>query len=187
MSVSGRIRRVRLTEYAVEDLRRLHRKDPQLVRDVFAKMLLLERAADAGEPLVGALVGFRKLVVGNRAWRIVWRETTDENHRPVLDIAEIWAAGAREDGEVYAEMRDRVASLKAQEDPLARPLAEVVEKLGRRYGDVDASPEPYVSDSLPAWLVSGLRSELHMTEEQISGLSQAEAHQLMIAHWSRPM
>jgi mRNA interferase RelE/StbE len=148
-------------------------------------MMLLERATDAGEPLVGALVGFRKLVVGNRVWGIVWRETTDENHRPVLDIAEIWAAGARDDGDVYAEMRERVDRLKTTGDPLARPLADVVEKLGRRYSDVVASPEPDVVEPLPSWLESGLRSELRMTDKQISGLSQTEAHQLVIAHWSR--
>ena len=63
--------RVRLTEDAVSDLYRLQKKDPRIVRDVFKKMLLLERAADAGEPLLGALVGFRKLVVGDRDYRIV--------------------------------------------------------------------------------------------------------------------
>ena len=101
-------KRVRLTDDAIDDLRRLHRKDPRIVRDLFAKMLLLERASDAGEPLVGALVGFRKLVVGDRSWRIVWRETTDVRNNPVLDISEIWAAGAREDGEIYSEMKRRV-------------------------------------------------------------------------------
>lgn len=111
----------------------------------------------SGGYIATILVGFRKLVVGNRAWRTVWRETTDEKHRPVLDIAEIWAAGAREDGDVYAEMRERVDS-----------------------------PEPDVAEPLPSWLESGLRSELHMTDRQISGLSQTEAHQLLIAHWSRP-
>lgn len=62
---------VRLTEDAVSDLHRLHKKDPQIVRSVFKKMLLLEKSPEAGEPLLGALVGFRKLVVGDRDWRIV--------------------------------------------------------------------------------------------------------------------
>lgn len=61
---------VRLTEPAVDDLRELYRKDPQIVRWCFKKMLLLESSPEAGEPLVGGLIGFRKLVVGDRDWRI---------------------------------------------------------------------------------------------------------------------
>ncbi len=44
--------RVRLTEDAVADLQRLEKKSPQIVRDVFAKMLLLEPSNQAGEPLL---------------------------------------------------------------------------------------------------------------------------------------
>ena len=57
---------VRLTEDAVADLHRLGKKDPQIVRTVLKKMLLLERSTNAGEPLLGASIGFRKLVVGDR-------------------------------------------------------------------------------------------------------------------------
>ncbi|MCW2132330.1 type II toxin-antitoxin system RelE family toxin [Arthrobacter sp. VKM Ac-2550] len=64
---------VRLTDDAIADLRRLQKKDPQIVRWAFKKMLLLERPAHAGEPLLGSLIGFRKLAVGDRDWRIVWR------------------------------------------------------------------------------------------------------------------
>ena len=39
---------VRLTEDAIADLHRLHRKDPQIVRWAFKKMLLLERSVEAG-------------------------------------------------------------------------------------------------------------------------------------------
>lgn len=60
-------------------------------------MLLLERSTEAGEPLLGTLLGCRKLVVGDRDYRIVWRETVDDAHQPVLDIAEVWAAGVRAD------------------------------------------------------------------------------------------
>ena len=83
--------RVRLTDDAVEDLLRLKRKDPQIVRAVLKKMLLLARSPKAGEPLLGSLVGFRKLVVGNRDYRIIWRETRDVDQTPVLVIAEVWA------------------------------------------------------------------------------------------------
>ena len=68
---------VRLSEDAIADLHRLGKKDPHIVRTVFKKMLLLERSTNAGEPLLGALLGFRKLIVGDRDWRIVWRVTAD--------------------------------------------------------------------------------------------------------------
>lgn len=178
-------KRVRLTDDAIDDLRRLHRKDPRIVRDVFAKMLLLERASDAGEPLVGALVGFRKLVVGDRSWRIVWRETTDVRNNPVLDISEIWAAGAREDGEIYSEMKRRVEKARKAGHPQAKPLAEVLEHMGRLYSDIPATPEPTQPVGLPDWLVRGLREELHLPMEEIANLSEPDAQRLMVEHWSR--
>ena len=58
-------------------------------------MLLLERDPLAGEPLLGTLVGYRKLVVGNRDWRIVWRASTDQRGTLTIEIAEVWAVVAR--------------------------------------------------------------------------------------------
>lgn len=182
----SRPRRVRLTDDAVSDLERLHRKDPQILRDIFAKMILLERAADVGEPLVGGLIGFRRLVVGNRTWRIIWRETTDTEHRPVLDIAEVWAAGAREDAEVYREMKERVLELKRGHHPQVHALETIVEHMGRLYQGIRASPEPTPPPALPDWLVAGLKNELHLTDDRIAELTEQEAHQLMIRYWSQP-
>ncbi|WP_186293233.1 type II toxin-antitoxin system RelE/ParE family toxin [Brevibacterium aurantiacum] len=176
--------RVRLTEDAITDLHRLWKKDPQIVRDVFAKMILLERSPQAGQPLLGDLVPFRKLTVGNRHWRIIWRHSVDEDHRPVLEIAEVWAIGARSDSEIYAEMKSRTDKLKRHGNPNAKPLVEILESFGSRKGSVYATPEPPKPTALPDWLEQGLRAELHMSEEQISGLTPSEAHQLMIAHWS---
>lgn len=178
--------RVRLTEDAVADLRRLQKKDPQIVREVFKKMLILERSPSAGEPLVGALVGFRKLVVGDRDYRIVWRETTDETHRPVLEIAEVWAVGARADSEVYAELTRRVEHLAASDHPHARALVEIIEDMGRFYGEVEAHPGPSPAPTLPSWLAEGLRNQLHLSPEEIADLSQEQAQQLLIQHWSTP-
>lgn len=67
-------------------------------------MLLLEADPLAGEPLLGSLIGYRKLVVGNRDWRIVWRAVTDQRGIVSVEIAEVWAVGARADSEVYSEM-----------------------------------------------------------------------------------
>ncbi len=176
--------RVRLTEDAIEDLRRLHRKDPRVLRDVLAKMLLLERSPRAGQPLLGGLGGFRKLVVGNRAWRIVWRETQDESQNPILDIAEAWAAGAREDSDVYAEMEERVARLGREGHPQAQPLSEVVRAMGRLYQRLDVHDEPVSAPPLPAWLREGLAIELHLSDSEIASLTLDEARARMTAYWS---
>lgn len=177
---------MRLTEDAVDDLRRLHKKDPQILRDVFAKMLLLERSTGAGEPLVGALIGFRKIVVGDRDWRIVWRETVDEAHDPVLEIAEVWAAGARADSEIYAEMTLRLEKLENSGHPQARPLAEVIEQLGRLYEDIDAHSEPELAPGIPEWLARGLAENLHLTEDEIESLTLEQAQKLLTEHWAQP-
>jgi mRNA interferase RelE/StbE len=64
---------VRLTEPAFEDLQTLLRLDPQIVRWALKKMLLLERDPEAGQALHGVLIGWRKLVVGDRDRRVDWR------------------------------------------------------------------------------------------------------------------
>ena len=102
---------VRLIEPAVEDLQVLLKRDPQIVRWALKKMLLLERDPEAGEALRGGLIGWRKLTVSDRDWRVIWRVTHDQSGRVVVEyVAEVWAVGARSDAEVYAEMADRVST-----------------------------------------------------------------------------
>jgi mRNA interferase RelE/StbE len=165
---------VRLTNPAVADLERLVGVDPQIVRWALKKMLLLERDPDAGRPLLGDLIGWRKLVVGDRDWRIVWRVTTDEVGNQVIDIAEVWAVGARADAEVYAEMNDRIAVLGSS--PTTQALSEVIERLGRAAGKVMATTEP-VHDPVPPWLVDRLVHQVHMTPEAVAELTGAQAMQ----------
>ncbi|WP_426735420.1 type II toxin-antitoxin system RelE family toxin [Glutamicibacter sp. 2E12] len=174
---------VQLTEDAVSDLHRLHKKDPQIVRSVFKKMLLLEKSPEAGEPLLGALVGFRKLVVGDRDWRIVWRITEDASGRPILDISEVWAVGARSDGEVYDELTSRVARMG--DDPKIQSLKDVIVQMGRLYESVEAQPEPARGSVLPEWMEAALVEQLHLSTQEISGLSEQQAQQRLMQHWSR--
>ncbi|UXN32666.1 type II toxin-antitoxin system RelE/ParE family toxin [Glutamicibacter sp. M10] len=174
---------VRLTEDAVSDLHRLHKKDPQIVRAVFKKILLLEKSPEAGEPLLGALVGFRKLVVGDRDWRIVWRITEDASGMPFLDISEIWAVGARSDGEVYDELTSRVARLG--NSPKIRPLKDVIIQMGRLYDSVEATAEPDHTSALPEWMISALKDQLHLSDQEISELSEQQGQELLMAYWSR--
>lgn len=168
---------VRLTDAAFDDLRALLRLDPQIVRWALKKMLLLERDPEAGEILHGELVGFRKLVVGNRDWRVVWRVTHDNTGAAIVDIAEVWAVGARSDAAVYAEMQERVARL-AQDQPATLALTEVIERLGRVSAGIRSAAEPAAAATaatLPDWLIERLQHQVGMAPRQIATLTLEQA------------
>ena len=144
---------VRLTHDALEDLRRLLRVDPQIVRAALKKMLLLQRDPNAGHPLVGNLIGWRKLVIGNRDWRLVWKVSTDADGAVVIDIAEVWAVGVRSDAEVYTEVEARIARADATLQTLG--LAEVLTKLKGMAKVIAPATEP-LADPVPPWLANRL-------------------------------
>jgi mRNA interferase RelE/StbE len=175
---------VRLTEPAFGDLQTLMRLDPQIVRWALKKMLLLERDPEAGEALHGALIGWRKLVVGDRDWRVVWRVTHDKAGVVVVDVAEVWAVGARSDHAVYAEMTSRVAALASSPATLA--LAEVVTRLGRLAQDVGVQPEPAPVEGLPDWLVKRLVRQVRLPRERVARMGLQEAVDAWTQWSSRP-
>ena len=144
---------VSLTDPAVADLRRL---DGAPLAWALKNMLLLESDALAGEPLLGSLVGYRKLVVGNRDWRVIWRATTDERGTLTVEIAEVWAVGARSDGDVYAEMERRVASLGAT--PVRRSLEAIV---GAREGSEGRRGHPCRRRALSTRALAGRATGPH--------------------------
>ena len=163
---------VRLTDAALEDLDRLATSVPQALRWALKKMLLLEESPDAGEPLLGNLIGWRKLTVGDRDWRIVWRHTTDGTATPVIEIAEVWAVGARSDKELYLEMANRVTSMPAT--PHAVDLAEVIERFGKlRAGITPAAPP--TGEKLPDWLVNQLVHTAGMPREVVDAMTLQQA------------
>lgn len=184
MTQPNRQGRVRITDDAIGDLKRLMKRDPQIVRLLLRRMLLLERSPYAGKPLVGALIGFRKLVAGNRHYRIVWRVATDDGQTAILEVAEVWAAGIRSDGEVYDEMMHRVDRMHHKGDPRTRPLVEALENIGLLYSDFQAKLEP--TPTLPGWLVQALQDQLRLSHQEIAALSQEEAQQLLAQHWATP-
>jgi mRNA interferase RelE/StbE len=165
---------VRLTAPAFDDLESLLKKDPQIVRWALKKMLLLERDPQAGDPLLGALVGWRKLTVGDRDWRIVWRVTTDESGVVTITIAEVWAIGARSEAEVYQEMNSRVAAAEASPSTMA--LAEVIELIGRHANrsDLSASFEPR-ADPVPDWLRDRLIHTAGLEAHEVEAMTGAQA------------
>ncbi len=122
---------VYLTAAAFDDLQLIHRKDQRISRLVLKKIIQISRRPRMGEALHGELVGFRKAVVGDNHWRIVWRVTTDSLGHEIVEIAEIWAIGARSNAQVYQEMRKRLASVADNPDLL--PLSQLVELFEKKF------------------------------------------------------
>lgn len=89
--------RVKLTEDARDDLADLDGSARVLVLKALVK--LRDNPAQRGSPLgsrsTGNLTGFRKLVVGNRDYRIVYQVTPDG------DVTVVWVIAKRADNEVY--------------------------------------------------------------------------------------
>jgi len=168
----GRAAFVRLIDPAVRDLEDLARHNPQALHWSLKKMLLLERDPYAGDELHGDLIGWRKLVVGNRDWRIIWRATTDHTGVIVVDIAEVWAVGARSDAAVYREMADRVASLPTSPPTLA--LAEVIDRLGKAATAIQAARETS-AEPVPEWLVNRLVHTAGLGRADVERMTLEEA------------
>ncbi|GAA2027302.1 hypothetical protein GCM10009720_03790 [Yaniella flava] len=168
---------VRLTDAAWGDLQTMLRKgDPQVVRWALKKCLLLERNPEAGKALRGKLIGFRKIVVGDRDWRLVWRATHDDSGTVVVDVAEVWALGARSDAEVYREVQDRVSQMR--DDPATVPLAAAIDALGRAAYGLKASTEPDEKAAVPEWLVNTLVYVVKMPRHEIARLSPEQAQRI---------
>jgi mRNA interferase RelE/StbE len=167
---------VRLTAPAFEDLERLLKKDPQIVRWALKKMILLERDPEAGDPLLGSLVGWRKLTVGDRDWRIVWRVTVDDAGSVNITIAEVWAVGARREAEVYDEMNARIAA--AEQTPSTIALGEVIDMLGRHAArdDLVVSIEPS-TDPVPGWLRDRLIHTAQLLPRDVDEMTGEQAMQ----------
>jgi mRNA interferase RelE/StbE len=152
---------VRFLDPAVEDLQRL---SPDVVKRVLKKVLLLEHNPQAGAPLGGPLTGYRKLVVGNRDWRVVYRETADGD----VEVCEIWAIGARADEEVYREAAARVATMVP--GPTAHALAQVLARLGQ-------APPAEAPEPLPPWLIDRLVHTAGLPAPEVAKMTPDEALQ----------
>lgn len=69
---------------------------------------------------------------------MVWRVTFDSTTGvPIVDVAEVWAVGARSEGEVYDEMRTRVASLP--QTPSTTALGGLIKRFEKSLG-ISKSP-----------------------------------------------
>jgi mRNA interferase RelE/StbE len=170
---------VRLIEAAAHDLTMLVRSDPQIVRQVLKRLLYIERNPTVGDPLLGDLIGYRKLTVGDRHWRIIWRVVTEANGDLVVEIAEVWGVGARAESAIYAEMTRRVATLPKNPQTIA--LGDVIESLGRTAMGLRAE-EQQRREPLPEWLLSRLVYTAGFARREVESLDGEAAMELWERH-----
>ncbi len=113
--------KVKLLPEAADDVRALDGSARKLVLKALRK--LEESPELRGDPLGSKantqsdLTGFRKLVVGDRAYRIVYEV------RPDGEVVVVWVVGARADDEVYRTARSRVAEYA---DPEKRMILRAI-------------------------------------------------------------
>jgi mRNA interferase RelE/StbE len=106
--------RVELIDEAIVDL--ADHAEGGMLRQFFKKLLEIEEnGANVGEPLGKELVGWRKLTVGNRNWRTVFRVDR------AGEVATVCVIGDREDAACYEEAQRRA---KRAESADAASLAE---------------------------------------------------------------
>jgi mRNA interferase RelE/StbE len=115
--------RVELIDEAIVDLADL--AESGNLKQFFRKLVEIEgNGSHAGEPLGRNLVGWRKITVGNRNWRIVFRVDKEET------VATVCVIGDREDAACYEEAQRRAQQIK---DADATSLAaSMMELLGSR-------------------------------------------------------
>lgn len=113
---------VTFIDAAIEDLNAL---DGSMLKPVLSKIAQLENNVELGQSLgrrqSGNLTTFRKLTVGNREIRIVYRVDPDAT------VCVIWVIAGRADNECYTLAVDRLGALG--DNPAARPLADALSVL----------------------------------------------------------
>ncbi|MBV1953344.1 type II toxin-antitoxin system RelE/ParE family toxin [Streptomyces sp. BV333] len=174
---------VRVTPDALKDLLRLYRQDPQILRAALQKIRLLESNPYAGRPLLGDLAGCRKLVVGDRTWRIVWRVLTDAEGNTSIEISEVLAIGARENNRVYEEARKRLERMEPSE--AGADLADLL----RRFGMDSPTQEPSAAppeEPVPGWLRERLLDQAGLPADKVAAMSLREAVDAWTAWTARP-
>lgn len=172
-----------LTDDAVKDLQALYRADPQIVRWALKKMIQLERDPNAGGPLLGGLIGYRKITFGDRDWRVVWRGVHEVGDLRV-EVAEVWAVGYRKVCEVYAEIRQRVAD--AGSSHTTKALTQVLELFAKQARDLSATSQPHTPEPVPKWLTDALLHVVHIPAGRVVRMSLEEAEQAWTEHISGP-
>lgn len=116
--------KVQLTTDAKEDLRRLDGAARVIVAKGLKKLETDPelRGAPLGARGDSNLTGYRKLVVGHKEYRIVYRVHADGR------VCIVHVIGKRSDAEVYKIASDRLSLIANQ--PLATEIAAILARLG---------------------------------------------------------
>lgn len=116
--------RVQLSEDALEDLRDLEGSARRLVLKAIKKLEAepQHRGAPLGSRRSGNLATFRKLVVGKKDYRIIYRIEPDGS------IVVVWVIARRVDDEVYELALSRI---RLHGDTRVRAIATELEQLWR--------------------------------------------------------
>ncbi len=111
---------VKLLPEAVDDLRELDGSARKIVAAGIEKLRTDPhlRGAPLGSQATSNLTGLRKLIVGNRTYRIVYRVHEDNT------VVVLWVIGRRADNEVYELARARVTLYEA--DPAKKAVLEQI-------------------------------------------------------------
>jgi mRNA interferase RelE/StbE len=128
----------------VDDLRRI---GPVLAPRVLDVVATLDDDPLAGAPLVDEGTGYRVLTAEGGRRRIVYSVAGE-----VVTVWEVWAEGARLDGEAYAEALDR---MQAADAPDVVQLARILRRLGRVTGTVAVAADR-LRAPVPDWLADAL-------------------------------
>ncbi len=149
---------------------------------ILKKILVLETDPNAGLPLSDEMTGYRKLVVGNRDWRVVYRVAADGP----IEVCEIWAAGARSDEAVYAEAMTRVRAA-IDKRPELMSFADVVARLGRLAG-VELTEAGLASreEPVPDWLAERLVNTAGVPPVEVAAMDARTAFDAWNAYIARP-
>lgn len=125
--------RVELIDEAVDDLERYSRSGNLAM--FLSKLVRLEEVSkEAGLPLGRGLTGWRKIVVGDRDWRIIF--SMDAN----ASVATVWVIGDRADSACYEEAMRRLARLQKgnlQASSLAAVLVRLMQSRPKSHGGKD--------------------------------------------------
>ena len=111
--------RVQLLDDALSDLLKL--AEGGKLKAFLKKLIEIEqKGSQAGVPLGKGLTGWRKVTVGDRDWRIVFRVNPDET------VATVCVIGDREDEACYVEAQKRAEDIEnADAKSLAETMMEV--------------------------------------------------------------
>lgn len=115
----------------------------------------------------------------------MWRATTDGRGSVVVEIASVWAVGARAEAEVYAEMTRRVERLPDSPPRLA--LTSVIAELGKRVGGVVAAAQPATPSRPEQWLVDRLVFTAGSDRALVEAMTSEQAVDALTEFVSRPL